>query len=181
MNNKSIEYRGRILHAICDLELLLNTYIAIYFCGCETPLSEEMQNVVLGDDRISLSSKAQIFHFLATTHHNEWFKQYVSPRPPEPKKKAYSMNSDLMYVIEQRNIFAHRVLDRDFYEEITNEPTKDGDVRFLKFKNLIYPLDFNDASINDLYRVISRLAPIKLNRLQSVFAIIWGTSFLFLT
>jgi hypothetical protein len=155
--NKSIWYRGVVLHEICMMEVALNNFISNHFC-MNSNKAFEMNYVILGDDRISINSKAQIFKHISDTHYQPWVRQYVSLRPKQHKKPAFTLSADLFYVIEQRNIFAHRVLDGDSVR-ITNPDfkRKEEDIRFIKMKNDIEPIDFNDVQITELTKLISHI------------------------
>lgn len=151
---KSIQYRGKILHAISDLEFLLNTFIALHYCGNDDEKAYEMQKVILGDDRINLYAKVQIFHFISIKHYNNWVIKYASIRLTQSKKNN-NLYNDIVYCIEQRNIFAHRILDRDMLVDQNTYPLKKGYIRFAKFKNEITQIDYNDEAVNELYNLIA--------------------------
>jgi len=160
----SAYYRGKVLHIISDLEFIINTCISFHYCGKKNhDKAFEMQLAILGDDRISLNNKAQILHFILTKYHSDWLKTYVSLRPKEPKKQPYTLNSDLVWVIEQRNVFAHRILDRDMF--FSKEKTlKEGVIRFARFKNEITPVEYGTEEFDLLYETIGNLS-VKLNEI----------------
>jgi hypothetical protein len=147
-------YRGAVLQHMANLELFLNTYIAFFFCGRGSNRFQDMLTLILGDERMSLSSKAQIFHQISTHHDVKWYNAYESIRiPPKEKKGKYTLNNDLIFVIEERNIFAHRVCD------IVGtmggvDPVEDGALRFMRFKNSIEPIDYTKEKFSELLKVI---------------------------
>jgi hypothetical protein len=153
---QSAYYRGMILHQISDMEFIMNTVISFHYCGKNYDKSLEMQTVILGDERVTLSSKSQILFFILTTHHKDFYSSYKSLRIHDPKKKPYSLSSDLSWVIEERNVFAHRILDRDFF--ITGEQNKDGYVRFVRFKNEITGIEYDDKKFDLLFNSIIHIS-----------------------
>jgi hypothetical protein len=140
---------------MANLELLINLYIAKFFCGVNKIKVEEMILLILGDERMSLSSKAQVFYFIASNHDQKWYQSYVSIRKHPDKKKVYSMNNDLTFVIEERNIFAHRVLDDG--NLVDNVPFPKNELRFVRLKNEMEPLDYTDKKYNEIVNVILHL------------------------
>ncbi len=154
--NQSIECRGTVLHFMANLELLINLYIAKFFCGKDGTKMEEMILLILGDERMSLSSKAQVFHFIASHHDKKWYESYVSIRVHPDKKKSYSMNNDLVFVIEERNVFAHRVLDNG--KLISTSPIPVRVLRFARLKNEIEPLDYTDKKYYEIVEVALTLS-----------------------
>ena len=156
--DKSIKFRGIILHEICMMEVALNNFISNHFCLNNQKRAFEMNYVILGDDRMNIGAKSQIFKYIAETHYPDWFKAYESLRPTPHKKQPYSLSTDMVYCIEQRNIFAHRVLDGDTVRfKNPNFIRKDEDVRFIKMKNEIEPLDYNETHITELAKLISHV------------------------
>lgn len=143
---RCVRMRGFFIEYISALEYSLNTYLSEYFCGENKSKSEDMQLLILGDDRMSLSAKAQVFHHIAKNHDTDWYESY----------QAYgkSMNADLVKAIEERNIFAHRIADVDFF--IKND-LPIGTVRFIKFKNSIEAIEYNDDKFNKLLNMTMNL------------------------
>ncbi len=152
LTKKSIEQRGKILNAMANFEVLFNVYLAHYFCGSNTKKIEEMILIIFGDDRTTLSAKAQMFSHIATNHDKKWYDSYVSLRKPQHKKKPYSLNSDIVFIIQERNVFAHRYLTTD--DDLNGNPTPKNVLRFVKFKNDLEPLDYTDEMLNDIYKTI---------------------------
>jgi hypothetical protein len=153
--NLSIQYRGKLIHNVCFLEMVLNAYIANYFCSSDDKKMSDMIVLMLGDDRTSLGSKAQIFNKLATEYDSNWYDSYKSIRKPVNKKiKYYAMGSDLFYVIEERNVFAHRIYDAGVFatEELPNDT-----IRFTRFKNEILPNDYDKTKFDELLQVTINL------------------------
>ena len=169
---KSKEYRGEILHHMANLDMLLNFYISLYFCGSNEQKVLDMIILVLGDDRMSLSSKAQVFYYLATKYDKVWYDSYKSPRKHDIKKQPYSLNSDLVYIIEQRNIFAHRLFDNSAFDK---KPTSKDAIRFTRFKNAVEGVDFDPISFNTLFQVVTTVTIYFASKMQADFALIKST------
>jgi hypothetical protein len=153
---QSILYRGTILQLMSVLEAIINSYIAEFFCGKNKDKRRVMQLQLLGDERITLSNKAQIFYALADDFNENWYKAYVSPRPkPKDSKKPYGLNSDLSHVIEQRNIFAHRMMAFDQLDK--SHPRRKGVLRLVKLKSDTVPLDYDKNDFDELCKLILHL------------------------
>jgi len=153
--NLSIQYRGKVIHNISFLEMAMNAYIAYYFCGDDDKKMTDMIVLILGDERTSLSSKAQIFHKLAISYDKTWYDSYISIRKPIDKKvKFYTMNQDMVYIIEERNVFAHRIFDSGIF---TDEELPDDIIRFTRFKNEIQPIDYDKNKLDELLQLTINL------------------------
>ena len=150
---KSMRYRGRILHELSLLELLINEYIAVYFCKEDRDIIREMHLLVLGDERINLNSKIGIFSSIAKNHDTNWYNSYVSLRPTEKKRPPKTMSNDLIYVIEERNIYAHRAIDM-FY---TFGDDSSNDLVLLRFKNNIEFITIKEEDFEILSNTIRNL------------------------
>jgi hypothetical protein len=147
----AIIYRGTVLQEMALMELMLNQYLAEYFCGKDQEKISSMHILILGDERITLSNKIQIFNALTTSHDIIWVNTYISKRKGDGKK-IYNLNQDLNYVVEQRNIFAHRILDGGGLDTI--HPKHPNTIRFMKMKNEITPLDYSQQLFELILEVI---------------------------
>jgi hypothetical protein len=154
--NRSILWRGQILHQISILELGINIYLANYFCGTDQEKTIDIQTLILGDERMNLGAKQQVFFAIASTKDAVWYNSYKSLRPAQPKKKNYTMNTDLVWAIEQRNVFAHRMLDADSIRAFKKR--ENGAVRFIRMKNEIEPIDYSESDFKLLLGTILHLA-----------------------
>ncbi|MFD2145669.1 hypothetical protein [Mucilaginibacter antarcticus] len=67
----SIEYRGLILHEIIQLEIGINLYLMEFFCR-DIDREIDFQNMILGDERMTLSSKVQVVQNIITNYDKEW-------------------------------------------------------------------------------------------------------------
>ncbi len=142
-----VEFRGYVLEYISALEYSLNEYIADFFCEENKSKAEAMQLLILGDDRMSLSAKAQVFYQIAKTYDKKWYDAY---NPPD----AASMNNDLVKAIEQRNIFAHRIADVNAF---VKEGLPKGTIRFIKFKNSLEAIEYDKEKFKNLLDMILKL------------------------
>lgn len=154
--NKSILWRGQLLHQVSLLEMGINMYLAYYFCGENEEKFIKIQTLIFGDERMNLSAKQQVFFAIASANDTEWYESYIPIRPKQEKKKAYTMNTDMVWAIEQRNIFAHRMLDVDAF--ITFKEREEGTVRFIRMKNEIEPIDYKQSDFDLLMETIFNLA-----------------------
>jgi len=137
----SIKYRGTVLHNMAYMETLMNYYIAEFFCGVDNHVKKDaMQNLILGDDRMSLKPKIDVFVYISKTHDLEWYKSF--------KGVFKELKLELIHIMEQRNIFAHRIIDNDLI--YNDEPTPEGAIRFLSFKNSINKIDYTPERFEEL-------------------------------
>lgn len=151
---RSILYRGKILHDFSMLEQLLDFYIAKHFCGEDTKKNYDLQLLLLNDEKLKFSSKAQIFHYIASRYDEQWYNNYQSKRSVLSAKRANALNEDLLYVIEQRNIFAHRVLNNDEYT--SNQPSN-GNVAFIRFSDEIEVVEYSEERFVELSNLINAI------------------------
>jgi hypothetical protein len=143
-NEKAAHFRGQVLNEMATLELYINLYIASHFCGNDYNKIHEMQLLILGDNRSTLGGKIEILHNIAKIYDKKWMDKYKGDR---------TFIKDLNYTMEQRNVFAHRVIDlNSFYNNIPN-----GTVRFLKFKNNLDFEDYDEDRFNKLMALIYNL------------------------
>lgn len=163
--NKVIEFRGRILEGVAELDFWLGYYISMYFCGTDNDKkTNEMHNVLLGDDFVSFYSKIKVFKHVAENYDKVVYDQYHSLRT-QKKNSKNSMHSDLIFVMENRNTFAHRIAAHGWLIPNSVKPLADGSIRFAKLKNtIVEALDYSENEINELCEVIFELQK-HLNRL----------------
>lgn len=156
---KSIKYRGKVLHEISLMEMLINVFLGEHFCGINNPIgNRDMQILILGDDRMTLSAKAQVFHYIANNHYKEGFELYKSMRiHPEAPKKKYALNHDLDYVIQERNVFAHRILEGDVNAIVKSKSLDAGVIRFVKLKNGVDGVDYTEKKFKELIDTIQNI------------------------
>jgi hypothetical protein len=152
LNIRAIKYRGTVLNEICVLEKYMDNFITDYFTSNHPHKSFEMQLLIVGDNRISFESKRQVFHFLAETYYSDWYGNYTSPRNLISKKGVFVMNKDFTFVIEQRNILAHRILD------VRGQKENDPNLYFLTYKNELKEEPMSEESFIELISVIQELS-----------------------
>jgi hypothetical protein len=124
----SMIYRGKMLHYMSMLELVMNIYIANHFCGKDNDKINDMQLLILGDDRMSFKSKMDVFIFIAKKYDSEWYKTY--------KGVGKELRVDLTHAMEQRNVFAHRVADNED-SPLSGQKLDKAIVRYVSYKNSI--------------------------------------------
>ncbi|SFA58530.1 hypothetical protein SAMN04488511_11991 [Pedobacter suwonensis] len=131
LHEKASWLRGEFLNRFSWLEKCIDNYIAKHFAGDDVQKQIDMHLLFLGDNRVTMDNKKQIFHFLAESYDLEWYKSYKSEIFEIPsKKRAIAMNRDLTELIVVRNIFAHRIVELN-----PEEGKKNGYVGFATYKN----------------------------------------------
>lgn len=152
----SIEYRGILLHEIVGMEVGLNLYLMEYFCA-NRDKEIDFQNLILGDDRMNLGAKVQIVQYLITNYDKDWGLKYISIINNDRKKDRIPLNVDLAKMIEHRNIFAHRMLaETDII--FPDNPKEKNTVRFIKFKDEVSPLDYDEEKFANIIKCIQNIA-----------------------
>ena len=102
------DFRGEFIHAITDMECLIDHIIAMHFCNGDKEKITEMLCVLLTTDRITLQSKVQVMFFII---HKYYKNIYNINSPVNPKKGNYQtkkLEGRLEDLITLRNKFAHR-------------------------------------------------------------------------
>src|ERR1700759_3743476 len=92
----SINYRGLLLHEITQMETGLNVYLMEFFCGVNINRQIDMQNLILGDDRINLGAKVQIVQYIIENYDKEWGLGYKSIINDDRKKNRIPLNVDMI-------------------------------------------------------------------------------------
>lgn len=152
LNQLSEKYRGEILNEISWLEKLIDTYIASHFTKGDEQLIVEMQLLLFGDNRMTFENKKQVFQWIAENKDHDWYYSYRSMQDREFKTKDFEMNADLDYVIQNRNIFAHCLLDDSKKAQLD-----DDNLTFFRFKNDVKRFSFDDKSYRTLLSTIKYL------------------------
>lgn len=143
--DKSIRFRGQILNDFANMELLLNMYIAKFFCGQNNDKINQMQILILGDERIGFKSKLDIFVQIAQNNDKQWYDSYNA--------FGKHMKADIFKAMEQRNILAHRIIDNDVFLGVA----PDDVIRLVMFKDDIAKTDYTEDSIRELSAMIHSL------------------------
>ncbi|MFW0718705.1 hypothetical protein [Pedobacter sp. N23S346] len=155
-NDNGINYRGRILNKVIDVEKVIEIFICRYFAETEKK-QFQLHFLILGDNRMNLDSKIQVFVSIAKSEHLDWYNSYITTRKEE--KKAPDLHKDLNHLIEKRNILAHAYMTNDYTftpDSMSLRQTRrinnDGDevVYFNKFQNKNRELIFSKKDIDDL-------------------------------
>ena len=100
-----------------------------------------MSLLFLGDERVTLNNKAQIFQFIATNHDVQWYNSY------SPIKNK--MNKDLVDIIQERNNFAHRVVDDNACDI--------NKIVLLRIKNKVEVLEYTHERFTEICETIKKL------------------------
>jgi hypothetical protein len=142
----AIFWRGRVIESVVSLELAMNLYTAQFFCGNNDAKVNALITHILGDDRISFRGKLDAFTEVAKKYDSDWYNGY---------KGSKSMRNDLLEIMEVRNIFAHRLMDRESFSDVHATP---GTLRFLIFKNDINSRDFTVQECEAFIKKINTIA-----------------------
>jgi len=154
IKNLAISYRGNVLEKMSFLEKVVDNYIIYHFTNKDEDKTIEMQLLIFGDNRVTFENKKQIFHSLASAHDLQWYRSYKSLRNLKANKGSIPMNSDLTHCIEQRNIFAHCIVDTSVAGINRIKPTEVG---FVRFKNKEETVWYDEQKINLLLKVIDNV------------------------
>ncbi|WDF55205.1 hypothetical protein [Mucilaginibacter sp. KACC 22063] len=158
MIETSIRYRGSVLHDVAWLEKLIDNFIIYHFTTDELKIIE-MQLLLFGDNRLNLENKRQIFDYIAIKHHADWYNSYAPIRIKD-YKKSVPMNNDIIWIIEERNKFAHLVLDT------TDLGIKfEGEIGFLRYKNATERYSYNEKAFRELMFTIKNVADYLVEKL----------------
>lgn len=142
MEQISIIYRGKIMQSVSYLEKMMDVFIGEFFCRPDRV--NDMTMFVLGDNRMALENKRQVFRALSLRYYKTWFDSFDN--------KGAGLNNCLIDIIEKRNVFAHLAMSID--EEARKDYDKTGSITFLRFKDDLKPFRFNDEDISELNELI---------------------------
>jgi len=152
----SIEYRGVLLHEMIGMETGINIYLMEYFCK-DVNKQVDFQNLIIGDERMNLGAKVQVVQYLIENYDKEWGLKYISIINDDRKKGRIPLNVDMVKMIEHRNIFAHRMLDETDHL-LPHVARTDTTIRFLKFKDEVSPLDYEEEKFATIIKCIQNIA-----------------------
>jgi len=156
------KYRGEVINETIWIEKSVDVYIAKYFCKNEA-IGKEMHLMILGDNRMTFENKKQVFDFLAKKHEMDWYQSYNSIRDNSRKKNRVPLAGDLDYIIGERNVLAHCMLD------VSKEALElgDGTIRFRRFKNDYQAFDFNEEKLNLIHKILYDIGTFFKNKLDA--------------
>ena len=126
-----IDLRGAIINDVIFLERVIDDFIANYFCS-DPVKRDELMELVLTNERYSLSSKIEVMVRIIKLHYKEFFNQYPN------------IKGELDFISEKRNVLAHVLLDT------TNEGIENEVMGFIRFKNAKERIPFTKELILDL-------------------------------
>ncbi|MDY0906559.1 hypothetical protein [Pedobacter sp. CFBP9032] len=153
IHEKASWFRGEFLNRMSWMEKSLDTYIAKHFSGDDVQKEKDIHLLFLGDNRVTMENKKQIFHFLAEKYDNEWYEFYNSEIfDNASKSKSIDLNKDITELIKIRNVLAHRIVETNPVEDKregyvgfstyknTKEVTYISDEQFIKMVNAMYSI-----------------------------------------
>ncbi|HEY8784330.1 hypothetical protein [Flavobacterium sp. UBA6046] len=94
----SIEFRGLIINEVTILERWIDVYIAYYFCTKQEKVNE-MVELVLGNNRISLDGKRKLLDVILERQNPAIWKSYPN------------FHADMNTTMKERNFFAHNFVN----------------------------------------------------------------------
>lgn len=139
MMQKSFSVRGKLISDIIYLERSIDEYLARYFCDDSDKITDIMKTI-LCTRKITLDNKKEVFLYLLKKVNPEWLLKHPT------------VNADLVDLIEERNRFAHYILNSNE----TNVDNYIGDFELINFKNNIEIKSYNDNRIKSLETKIEK-------------------------
>lgn len=155
-NDNGVNYRGRIIDKVIDVEKAVEIFICRYFSDTEKK-QFQLHFLILGDNRMNFESKVQVFVSIAKSEYLDWYNSYKTTRKGE--NKAPDLLKDLLHLIQNRNILAHAYMTNDYTfapNSMSLRQTKrlntlgDEVVYFNKFNNSNKEFTFTKKDIDDL-------------------------------
>jgi hypothetical protein len=161
------KYRGDILNEVSLLEYAIDRYICDYFVGDSLQKNEDMKVAILGNNRMTLDGKKQVFEYLANKYDSSWTKNYKSIRSVKntnSKKppKRHTLNSDLQFIISERNVIAHYIIDssKDVLEQ------SEDVINFVRFKDEIKMFTYNKEKVDLICNLTANISLYILQRIK---------------
>lgn len=155
------KFRGEIINETIWIEKCIDIYLATYFCNNEFK-KLEMHLLIFGDNRMSFENKKQAFDYLAKKTDLEWYKSYISTRDDSRKKGRIPLASDLDYIILNRNILAHCMLDLSK----SNRETNDDIFTLIRFKNDKQHHMFTPELLKQLHNILRDITEFFVKKLE---------------
>lgn len=97
--NRAATLRGGILNGVILLERIIDSYLAAYFTADEVKRGELMSMLFAASNGMPMKQKTVLFKKLLKKNEETFFKENSE------------FFKDIDYVIEQRNIFAHYLIE----------------------------------------------------------------------
>ncbi|MFZ4101202.1 MAG: hypothetical protein ACOYKR_04555 [Sphingobacterium thalpophilum] len=129
----STDIRGFFITDTIVIERRIDNYLANYFCSKPKYRRQELIEMILSSDSMTFEKKKNIFKVVLKKHQPTFEKEYPELFP--------FLNS----IIENRNIFAHYLLDTS-KEALKRYP---NDIGFVKYKNDTVTIWFNNEQLKD--------------------------------
>ena len=107
---RDYERRGEIIARTVNLERIIDTFIASYFCH-EDKKRDELLLLILSTERITYENKRHVLKWICETYAKDLIKQYPT------------LFKDLQKIGEFRNILAHNHLDTDGFVQYETKQT----------------------------------------------------------
>lgn len=132
--------RGGVLNETISLERIIDYYIAAHFCKTDKS-RQEISELILSTERITLNNKVHILLFLVKKYDKEW------------ANKNQSILEKLEAIPKRRNSFAHynlstRIEDSEHFKNTS-------EITLIKFTNGItfkrYSKDYVQKLVDDIF------------------------------
>ena len=133
--DRVILFRGDVIEHLSICEYFIDTYISCYLTN-DRHKRDEVVNLILGTNRITLESKRQIYDYIIESNFPEDWVKY------KPIRKI------LQNIIEERNVIAHYSSE----EHANNYNT----IIFTKYKNVRSQKIYTELDQKELLRKIIR-------------------------
>jgi hypothetical protein len=141
MMEVSFNWRGLIIGDTITLERNMDTFISEHFCKTKT-LAKELEDTLLSTKLVTYDSKKQVFCFIMKKHHPDWCKKFPD------------INKELQTIGEQRNIFAHYMLDTRPIG--VKEFASNKKLGFVEIKNDVKPVYYTQEQLVGKHALIKK-------------------------
>jgi hypothetical protein len=144
---KAFYMRGKIISDTIYLERCMDEYMARYFSDTKEK-QKDLMETLLATKRMVFENKRLIFDFVVQKANPEFLKEY-----PNFKK-------DVIFIVEQRNVVAHHLLDSSS-AGVANQANQ---IEFINFRDgmdkTVYDLDMKaniENKLNNCIRAVQKL------------------------
>jgi len=140
--NRAAQFRGWVLNGTVVLERLVDVYLSRHFCYHKEEQEEIMELVFAASSGMPFDPKKNLFQIILKKHHRSFYDENTE------------LIHDIAYIIKQRNILAHYLLDRT--DAALDRFLKSGEVGFIKFKEVTETIYFTENDIAKITQKIER-------------------------
>jgi hypothetical protein len=134
-------FRGLVINQTIYIERLMDIYVSEYFTE-DIVKQHELQELILGDRRMTYGSKYEVFHYLINTYKNDFIKTNFP-----------NLLRDMKEISELRNEIAHLVLDTS---PIGLEFLDKNVIVLIRFRNEGVRIYYNEEKVDYIKLVLER-------------------------